>query len=231
MEKMKIELQQKAYRELKLFFESKYPKETVLGLHCWLTRYTYDCTFLYQALAFYDALENDRLTDCKQRIEYEQYNDKAYITVGNVRLDFPLNDIIKIIGRAINVLEPLLPLGSVVKLREEMFPNTEEIREAEFVVLQRYIQVDNLQTYLPYGLGINPFGITDEGKILYAVPSLIKEVIHYGYQDEKELRYEHAMRIECNIKKEYQSVAFASLEVKQGVNELIRREGNDGKRN
>ncbi|MBE6047605.1 MAG: DUF4176 domain-containing protein [Clostridium sp.] len=169
--------------------------------------------------------------DYKDRlVSYKKENDKYKLIIKDYILELSFEEIKEIVIGLIDILDDILPLGTVVKLKKEYihkFLNNNEIEEAEVVIVNRFIFKNEINAYFPYAGVIYPLGFVGSSNAIQFSSALIDDVIHRGYSDEKDDVYTFLLKNELIIDKKMHSFGFASEEERNKYNELIKGEQHD----
>jgi len=156
------------------------------------------------------------------------YKENAVIRFSADGKDFslPSSEFFVFLGLVSDACLPVLPLGSVVSIRDERLrqgtkTGTEELPNMEIPVLitERFSVLPGTLIYFPYGGVPYPFGAITKNGALYFGPQSIRETVFTGYSDALEEEFESKIREELLLKKKFHSMAFASKEEIQNIDE------------
>ena len=146
-------------------------------------------------------------------ISYVHENDKYMIVLDGNIITLKLEQIKEIIRGLIDILDDTLPLGTVVKLKAEYIQkaaNSKEIQNAEFVIVNRFVFRNGVKSYFPYAGIVYPIGFVGNADAFQFTTSLIEEIVHRGYSDEKDYAYTYLIKNELIVEKNMHSFGFAS---------------------
>lgn len=179
---------------------------------------------------------NRRIVENKESYEgnsisYVNQKGKYLFIVDGSIIELQLAEIKEIVRGLIDILEDTLPLGSVVKLKDEYIKkafNNTDIKDAEFVIVNRFVFENDAKIFMPYSGIVYPVGFGGDAKAFHFTSSLIDKVIHRGYFDDKEEAYIYLVKNELIVEKNMHSFGFATDDEMQKFNEMRkRREIND----
>lgn len=171
----------------------------------------------------YDAILNKReiREDEEKLISYEICDELHKIKLNDIVLTFSEENIKKVISTIVDLNEDVLPLGSVVTLKNlELNKDVDEDRK--FVITHRFLTNKNMKTYYTYGGVLYPVGIIDNEKILHFNSSAIKQNIHIGFSDEMDQTFIVSMKNELIVKREMHSINFSTVEERKSFFEETR---------
>lgn len=201
------------------------PLNSLTEIERWVDVYQENLSFLY---TLYDDKKNAKhfLTDYDKNITYSC--DNSHWVVKSQSFSFTLDEasFLKAIQLIVDILTPLLPIGSVVDLKKEYLSanfDTDKIDKFRFIVQTRYSFLKEIQVYIPYGGVVYPVGNFGGERLFYFTPELIDKVVHYGFSDEQEEAFEIAMKQELIIEKDMCSIAFATAEQRDKLQMFIQR--------
>ena len=163
-------------------------------------------------------------------ISYVQQNDQYMIIIDGSIIELKLEQIKEIIRGLIDILDDTLPLGTVVKLKKEYMKKiikNKEIKDAEFVIVNRFVFHNEVKIFLPYVGIVYPVGFIESAEAFHFTPSLIEEVVHRGYSDEKDYAYTYLIKKELIVEKNMHSFGFASQEEIEKYKEISKVKNYD----
>lgn len=184
-----------------------------------------DLAFLYH---IYDQVnaEHKSLKDDKNQIQYFYESPNHCIQYKGEQMEYSQEELTEILKGMLCILEEILPLGSVVKLREDFLmdsflqlkqkndqQNAEQLEKAmkeslEFVITRRFIETPDQGIYFDYAGVPYPVGQDMQNIILYFTPRMIEEVLHTGYWEEKEKAFVCLVKEELILERGEYSVGF-----------------------
>lgn len=178
--------------------------------------YRNELTFLYSINA---TIINgkEEIIDSKKGVRYKKSDKGCTITIKDKEMEFSTKDAKSIISGLINICEDILPVGSVVKLKNNYLKNfiqNSGLQDVEVVIISKYIFLNSLKTYYEYGAVAYPVGKIGKEKCIYFTSALIDEVLFRGYETEKDNVYNYLMKNELIVQKEMRSIGFVSEDVR-----------------
>lgn len=177
-----------------------------------------------------ECLVNDKEYYESKLVSFSKEDDIYKLTIKDYSISLIYSQIKEIITGLIDILDDILPLGTVVKLKKEYlhkFINNNEIEEAEVVIVNRFIFKNGINAYFPYAGVVYPIGFVGNSNAIQFSSALIDEVVHRGYSDEKDEVYTYLLKNELILDKKMHSFGFASKEEREKYNELIKGEVDD----
>ena len=165
----------------------------------------------------YIAIRNqsDTFSDNTGRLQYKTKDGTTTLTYKNVKCSFEETMLLNTISDLIELTEHILPLGSLVQLRKELFAGAVDISRLDtirVVITNRFVREDE-ETYYTYGGVVYPVANFNGKEILKFTPSLIEKTLHKGYQDEQEDAYVYLMKQELILEKDIHMAGFREKEV------------------
>ena len=165
----------------------------------------------------YIAIRNqsEPFSDNTGRLQYKTKDGTATLTYKNVKCSFEETMLLNTISDLIELTEHILPLGSLVQLRKELFAGAVDISRLDtirVVITHRFVR-ENEETYYTYGGVVYPVANFNGKEILKFTPSLIEKTLHKGYQDEQEDAYIYLMKQELILEKNIHMAGFREQEV------------------
>jgi hypothetical protein len=127
-------------------------------------------------------------------------------------LSFQKEEILCYLAILIDVMDDILPLGSVVDLKKEhlkKMKNIEKIENVRIVITHRFLLHSKNRFYFPYAGVIYPLGSMGEERTLHFTSSFIERVVHRGYSDEQEKAFVLMMKQDLLCRQKMQSFGFA----------------------
>ena len=108
--------------------------------------------------------------------------------------------------------EEVLPLGSVVDLKKELFSFIKDVDRIRIVITYRFLAKEESKGYFPYAGVVYPTGMLGRKEVIYFTPALIEQVVHRGFEDIQEHQYIYLMKREFIIEKGMKSFGFGTRE-------------------
>lgn len=168
---------------------------------------------------------------CEGReVSYKNSDNIHNLIIKDNVLQLQLHEIREIIVGLIDILDEILPLGTVVKLKKEYIKkllNNSEIENAEVVIVNRFIFNNGVKAYFPYAGVVYPLGFVGNSNAIQFSSALIDEVVHRGYSDEKDEVFTFLLKRELIIDKNMHSFGFASEEEREAYNKIIEKKGRE----
>jgi len=125
-------------------------------------------------------------------------------------VEFSTSKLLRTVGELVELLENVLPLGTLVQLKKEYFGDLLQKANVEklwIVITNRFIvREDN--SYFTYGGVVYPVANFNSQNLIQFTPSLIDKVIQKGYRDEQDETYVYLMKTELIIEKKICSAGF-----------------------
>lgn len=221
--KLNIDLLKKFTLNLDYLTDNDKKNINMLGINL----YGSDLNELY---AIHECIVKGETTFESRLVTYKNEEDVHKLIIKDHTINLKLSEIKEIIIGLIDILDEILPLGTVVKLKKEYmhkFLNNNEIEEAEVVIVNRFIFKNGINAYFPYAGVVYPIGFVGNANAIQFSSALIDEVIHRGYSDEKDEVYTFLLKNELILDKRMHSFGFASEEEREKYNELIKGEADD----
>ena len=168
-----------------------------------------------QLYKFNEALYNNEEShiDSNTGFSFQKINADYIITFENKKITVEKKQFIKILHGLIDILEDILPLGSVVRLKKKYLNKlveNNEIDSADVVIVNRFSIPDNINAYYHYTAIVYPLGFIGEARGINFTSNLIEEVIYKGFSDEREDTYIYLMKKELLIENAMTSFCFSN---------------------
>lgn len=139
-----------------------------------------------------------------------------------------------LISGAIELMQRILPLGSVVDLRKERlqgaFPKLEQVEKVRVVITQRFLSYTN-EGYFTYAGVIYPVGNLTGSQVIHFNSQMVQKVVHLGYEDEQDSAYVYLTKQEYILQKGKRSYEFASKEEGRKLREKMEGRDVEGNKN
>ncbi len=151
------------------------------------------------------------------------------LTYHKEKMEFTGLELREIIAGMIDILEEVLPLGTVVDLKKRYLQKhipASDIENIKIVITQRFLYHENDRTYFPYAGSIYPVGMLDKNEIIHFTPAMIETVVHRGYSDRQDRAYAYRMKQELILEKGMHSYGFSTEEERDKLRS--RMEGGRG---
>lgn len=189
--------------------------------------YTIGCENQSNMSKLYDI---NRALISKQLIENETYRlmlaedeDTCELTFRDEAVRIDRNCFKKTIAGMIDILEEILPMGSVVDLKKEYLGEkfkTEEIGNIRIVITQRFTYIKGDTAYFPYVGVVYPVGMVSDARTVQFTSSLINNVVFKGFSDIMEEAYVYAIKEELILRKGMHSRGFLLKDTDISYNEV-----------
>lgn len=173
---------------------------------------------LYKA---YDYLNSEELEfiDSKKLVKINKTNDILIVDFKNSTFEISTENIKKVIAGIIDILEDVLPMGTIIELKPQFIKSmykSQSLKEVpKFIITKRFLSKKDSLSYFPYAAVQYPIGETSKGKNIHFTSKAIDKVIYKGFSDETELAYICVMKSEMIFKKEMHSISFSTLEERE----------------
>jgi len=162
-----------------------------------------------------------------ETISYIKNDDKFNISFLNKTIQLDFEETKTLIVGLIDILEDILPLGSVVRLKKEYLSRMlqgEDVENVDIVIVNRFIFHNGSNVYIPYAGVPYPTGFVGKANGILFTPSLIEKVLHKGYKEDQDAAYSYLMKNELIVEKKMHSLGFANNEEVEKFNELSKGE-------
>jgi hypothetical protein len=123
----------------------------------------------------------------------------------------------------IDILEEILPIGSVVDLNKEYLGErfrTKEVLNIRMVITQRFTYKKGDTAYFPYVGVVYPVGMLSDTRAAQFTSTLISNVVFKGFSDVVEEAYVYAMKEELILRKGMHSWGFLLKDTDISNNEV-----------
>jgi len=169
-------------------------------------------------LSLFDFYQDEGTTywskaDCSP-VSFEKMGDEIFFCFGEREVSRPKEDFFLFLSLVSDIFLPVLPLGSVVRLKKDVLKKIElpDGYSPDVVIVDRYLATPDAGIFFPYSGVVYPLGsFGTEGKIFFG-PQLIEKVIFPGYSDKREKPFRALMKEEYIIERKLHSMSFASEE-------------------
>lgn len=153
-------------------------------------------------------LMKDRSTLFK---EYDKLftEENHSLSLNDEKLDLSFENKKKILTTLIDFSEDILPLGSVVTLKNENLKDKEG-RKIKIIISQRFLSNEKSGLYFTYSGTIYPTGNVEKDKLLHFNEAAIKDVFYKGYSDDLDLAFVLTMKNELILERGLRSITFAN---------------------
>lgn len=180
----------------KLSFLGKEQKRLLFEVGC---IYRSNIQFLYK---IYGAIATNQkqLKDEEHNITYKCEGDNHVLVYQGEALVFKEEQLKTILVRIIDIMEEILPLGSVVDLKKDflkdILANTDKVEQVRVVIINRFLHQKGDASYFTYAGVLYPIGALMQQEQLHFTSALIENVVHKGYSDKQEEAYVFLMKNE-----------------------------------
>ena len=157
---------------------------------------------------------------CKKN--YAKENKKILCQIGleedvlvcaEKKVIFQHNELLKLLAVCCDLVEKILPLGTVVELKKEFLteiPGVENINQIRLVITNRFL-VNDERTFHTYAGVIYPISNFNGKEVMCFSENLINKVVFQGFSDEQEDAYVTLMKYELLIEQEKISAGFSAV--------------------
>lgn len=168
-------------------------------------------------------------TDPINEVSYNKEEDKHKLTIKGECIELTIDEIRTVISGLIDILDDILPLGTVVKLKDSFLDTLAKGKafdkeNAFMIITNRYVFNNNVKAYFQYSATVYPIGLLPDGRTIHFTTPLIDKVIHRGYSDEKDVAYNFLMKNELIIEKNMHSMSFSTEEEREMFNKIFTKE-------
>lgn len=129
----------------------------------------------------------------------------------------------EIVCTLIDFSEEVLPIGSVVVLKED-FVKSENGKEIKIIITNRFLCNEKAGIYFTYSGAIYPSGMLIDNKLINFNKECIEKICHIGLKDEDEENYVLAAKNDVIINRNMHSVTLASKEQLKILDEEIKKQ-------
>ena len=168
-------------------------------------------------MKLYVAIHNgeSQIVDPIRKLAVQCYGENCLLKYKEKNAEFSTQKLLKIVGELVELLENVLPLGSLVQLKKEYFDELLQKTKVEklWVVITNRFLVREDKSYFTYGGVVYPVASFNSQNLIQFTPTLIDKVIQKGYRDEQDEAYVYLMREELIIEEEICSAGFQHEEV------------------
>lgn len=173
----------------------------------------------------------------KAEIEEKQWyfymDSQCHMDLEAEKIVLNSEDMRELLGKIIDIFEPVYPLGTVVELKED-FTRSLKLQSPDMkvkaVIVERFAATKDKQTYFPYVGVIYPVGTLGYGRFLHFTSALVDSVVQDGYRDEMEDAYVLLMKKELLLDHDAVSFGFLQREQAEGYREElgVGKNGEEG---
>ena len=200
--------------------------------------YFEDQSFLLEVYKAF-AKDLDYLEDQENHVHYEKDGKDYILALENIETVFDKEHFAKVIAAMLDILEEMLPLGTVVDLDSEMMKlvgekiNDEKAKEGEelidvdavenfrMVITHRFLGSDG-KYYYPYAGVAYPMGMLGSSEVFYFTRAFVKDIVQKGYEDEVEYQFQYLMKRQIIVEQDMCTVGYTSAEIAMELNSKIR---------
>lgn len=194
-------------------------------VHKLFLNYKYEMSFLYQLNQKIQKTDEDEIIDQKNEIYYFNTDNEWRIRQHDLSLSLSKCELLKLIQMFVDTMEQFFHIGAIVDFKKEYLTkmiSSDKVENARFVVTERFITAEDIDTYFPFGAKIYPFGNVGTTNSLYFTAPLVEKIKHEGYSDDLEDAFEINMKQDLVYNKMIPSIAFADDAVRQKLYTIIR---------
>lgn len=162
---------------------------------------------------------NQNWSDEERKIRCKLQNNQYTLMYNGANLIFTKPQFQGILAGMIDILEDILPLGSVVDLKKEFFKDMltdiDKIEQIRVVITNRFLYQEGDTFYFTYAGVVYPIGIFRSKQMLHFTSAVIENVVHTGYSDKQEEAYVFFMKQELIFEKGMHSLGFSTEEERE----------------
>ena len=143
-------------------------------------------------------------------------------------MEFSNQQLKEIVAGMIDILETILPLGTVVDLKKEFLQKNiqiSDIQNIRIIITHRFLYQENDKAYFPYAGVVYPVGMFDGNKLINFTPAMIDTVVHKGYSDAQEEAYVYMMKQELILEEGMHSYGFSTEEEQRTLQRRVETKG------
>lgn len=149
--------------------------------------------------------------------------EEHYLSFNDEKLKLSLENKKMIVSTLIDFADEILPLGSIVTLKNEELKDKEG-NDLRIIITKRFLSNEKSGFYFTYSGTLYPIGsFEEEDKLLHFTSESIKEVIYKGFSDYVDVSYTLAVKNELILNRGIHSVIFADVEEKRDFEKEIQR--------
>lgn len=170
----------------------------------------------------------ESFTDEDKNIELKIEDDKCILVFDNEKIELEIVRLREVIIGMIDILEKILPLGTVVDLKKKYLSKHIRVNDVEnirIVITHRFLYHEDDTTYFPYAGVVYPIGMFDKMEIIHFTPALIEKIVHTGFSDIQDEAYVYMMKEELILEKGMHSYGFSTEEERDKLKNRIEQEG------
>jgi len=199
----------------KLSFLGKEQKRLLFEVGC---IYRNNIEFLYQ---IYGAIATNQkqLKDEVHNITYKCEGDNHVLVYNSEDLVFTEEQLKTVLVGLIDIMEEVLPLGSVVDLKKDflkdILANLDKVEQVRVVIIDRFLRRKDDKSYFTYAGVLYPLGTFKQQEQLHFTSALIESVVHKGYSDKQEEAYVFLMKNELILENGMHSFGFSTEEERE----------------
>lgn len=141
-------------------------------------------------------------------LHYKKIEDSFILAYQSETTGYSKEDFKIFLMGMISLLNDMLPLGSVVTLKNR----NENSTPLKVVITYRFLAQKEDIHYFPYGGVVYPVGMLGNDNILYFTESMIDKIVLNGYQDEQEDDFVYLMKKEMLVERQMVSFGYSTKE-------------------
>ncbi|WP_022750526.1 DUF4176 domain-containing protein [Lachnobacterium bovis] len=200
-------------------------------------KYFDDQSFLLEIYKAF-AKNLDYLEDQETHVHYEKDGSDYILALENIETVFDREHFAKVIAAMLDLLEEMLPLGTVVDLDPETMKlagekvneekakaggeliDVDAVENFRMVITHRFLGSDG-KYYYPYAGVVYPTGMPGSREVFYFTRAFVENIVQKGYEDELELQFQYMMKKELIVNKGMCTVGYTSPETAIELNKKI----------
>lgn len=180
---------------------------------------------IYRALRYGKTSKSDALT----QVYYKEKDEEYFLGLNEKEISFDKKTLIGVIAGFLDLLEDMLPLGTVVDIRKDIYRDSEkstgvhvdDFDDFRMVITHRFLG-SNGKMYYPYAGVAYPTGMLDSKEVFYFTRPMVDEIVQLGFQDEKELQFQFLMKNELIIENGMRTAGYAETDDVLELNREIK---------
>lgn len=181
--------------------------------------YKSDIDELYRIYDYINGEEKEFI-DSKKIIKIHKDYKVLEVIIRDNTLKIHIKDVKKILAGIIDILEDILPIGTIIELKPQFIESilgSKNLKEApKFIIIRRFLRIEDSLTYFPYEAVPYPVGELNDGKNIHLTFKAIDKIVYKGFSDKVDLAYICVMKSELILKKNMYSISFSNTKEREG---------------
>ncbi|MFI3201966.1 MAG: DUF4176 domain-containing protein [Eubacteriales bacterium] len=162
---------------------------------------------------YLSCAQNKDYLDSAKGIEYQIVADEDVLMCHGKRVVFKHKELLELLAVLCDLVEEILPVGSVVVLKKEFLtkiPGIENVDQFRLVITNRFL-LNNESTFHTYAGSAYPISNFNGKEVMCFSKSLIDQVVFLGFSDEQEEAYVSLMKYELIMEKGKHSAGLSAV--------------------